>query len=424
MGVTFERTDVVATSLVSLGPRTALCLGKDHLMTNRFPSRRAAIGALGGLVAASLVAVPLLADEITPAPASVGADVPVTYFGPPPSSVEPELIGPHQLLTAGTVDLDKGTVKLPLYKGTMAGTDKTVWYVLTDTSDKGQADALGLNYSAKLQFAATCKAARNGFFANDGSVVFEQGTVDFAPARVVTPGDQPNPFPPKAFEPGAVGDADYSPLVRLGGIIYNAPIVAFGVEAKDLDFCKGAVDYTKVHDKVSAICPSDNTVTLRLTNGFSFSRPIVYVSLDTNDKLASTLEEATYAPALSDATVGRDDSFTSGVERLFAVVNGPTNAGEVNPQRQGFNSVLSGDAPSPLNVFGGIPTLATDYSPLWDFNLGEWTQEAIANGYRSRVTDEFTWLGLVTRGFVTGPGGKPFGSTGIIINCPPVMRLL
>jgi len=387
---------------------------------------RAAAASAVGITATCLIARPLLADEITPPPASVGADVPVTYFGPPPSSVEPELIGPHQLITAGTVDLQAGTVRLPLYKGRMAGTGKPVWYVLTDTSDKGQADALGINYSAKLEYAAACRAARNASLANDGSVVFEQGTVDFSPVRKVTPGAAPNVFPPKEFEPGSVGDSDYSPLVRIGGVIYNAPIVAFGVEEDDINFCSGDPDYSKVHDKVTAICPSKSTVTLRLTNGFSFSRPIVYVSLDTNDKLASALEAATLAPGLSDVTVGRDDSFTSGVERLFSVINGPTNTtpGEVNPQRQGFNSVLLGDGAGPLNVFGGIPTLATDYSPLWDFNLGEWTQEAIDNGYRSRITDEFTWLGMVVRGFVTGPGGKPYGSTGIIINCPPVMRLL
>jgi hypothetical protein len=379
-----------------------------------------------GVVAACLLSRPLWADEITPPPPSVGADVPVTYFGPAPSMLQPELIGPHQLITAGVVDLDAGTVKLPLYKGRMAGSGKSVWYVLTDTSDKGQADALGINYSAKLQYAATCTAARNAVLANDGTVVFEEGTVDFSPVRKVTPGDGATPFPPKEFQPGSVGDADYSPLVRLGGVIYNAPIVAFDEDAANINFCTGNPDYTKVHDKVTAMCPSDGTVTLRLTNGFSFSRPIVYVSLDSNDKLASSLEAATLAPALSDVTVGRDDSFTSGIERLFSVVNGPTNTtpGEVNPQRQGFNSVLLGDGAGPLNVFGGIPSLATDYSPLWDFNLGEWTQEAIDNGYRSRVTDEFTWLGMVVRGFVTGPGGKPFGSTGIIINCPPVMRLL
>jgi hypothetical protein len=382
---------------------------------------------LGGLAAFSLFALPVFADpENAPSPPSVGADVPVTYFGPAPSSVEPELIGPHQLLTAGKMDLNTGVVTLPLYKGHMKGTDKTVWYILTDTSDKGQADALGLNYSAKLEYAATCKAARNGFYANDGSVVFEQGTVDFSPVRSVTPGKAPNAFPPTKFQPGSVGDADYSPLVRLGGVIYNAPVVAFDVEDADIDFCSKAPDYSKVHDKVTRICPKDNTVTLKLSNGFSFSRPIVYISTDSNDPLAASLEAATLAPALNDVVVGRDDSFTSGVERLFAVTNGPTNVSkdEVNPQRQGFNSALLGDGDGPLNVFGGIPTLATDYSPLWDMNLGEWTKEAIDDGYRSRITDEFTFLGMAVRGFITAPGGKPYGSSGIIINCPPVARLL
>jgi hypothetical protein len=395
-----------------------------HPLTN---SKRTNLVRLGVVTGLSLVAIPLLAaPEIAPAPASIGADVPVAYFGPAPSSVEPELIGPHQLLTAGQVDLTAGTVKLPLYKGRMKGNDKSVWYILTDTSDEGQAAALGINYSAKLQYAATCRAARNADFANDGSVVFDEGTVDFSPAHVVTPGLAPNTFPPSSFQAGSIGDADYSPLVRLGGVIYNAPIVAFGVEDDSLDFCATQPDYAIVHDKVAHICPKDNTVTLRLTNGFSFSRPIVYISMDANDPLAAALESATLAPALNDVTVGRDDSFTSGVERLFAIINGPTNdtPGEVNPQRQGFASVLKGEASSPLNVFGGIPTLATDYSPLWDVNLGEWTQEAIDNGYRSRITDEFTWLGMAVRGFVTGPGGKPYGSSGIIINCPPVARLL
>jgi len=77
-----------------------------------------------------------------------------------------------------------------------------------------------------------------------------------------------------------------------------------------------------------------------------------------------------------------------------------------------------------LNVLGGIPTIATDYSPLWDLNLGEWTQEAIDRGYRGRMTEEFQILGFVERGFITGPGGEPYGSSGIIINCPIVSRLL
>ena len=30
---------------------------------------------------------------------------------------------------------------------------ETVWYIVTDTDDKGNADQLGLNYSPKLAFA-------------------------------------------------------------------------------------------------------------------------------------------------------------------------------------------------------------------------------------------------------------------------------
>jgi hypothetical protein len=124
---------------------------------------------------------------------------------------------------------------------------------------------------------------------------------------------------------------------------------------------------------------------------------------------------------LADLQVGGDDSAFSAVERIFAFANGPT--GVDNPQRQGFNSALMGEG-SPLNVLGGIPTVATDYSPLWDLNLGVWTQEAIDNGYTGRSTEEFEILGLAQNGWITGPNGGPFGSTGIIINCPIVYRLL
>jgi hypothetical protein len=133
------------------------------------------------------------------------------------------------------------------------------------------------------------------------------------------------------------------------------------------------------------------------------------------------MEAVTYAPALNDVPVGRDDSAFSAVERLFAITNGPT--GKDNPQRQGFNSALSGEG-TPLNVLGGIPTVATDYSPLWDLNVGSWTKAAIDKGYRSRVSEEFQILGLVERGWITGPGGAKFGSTGFIVNCPIVMRFL
>ena len=162
-------------------------------------------------------------------------------------------------------------------------------------------------------------------------------------------------------------------------------------------------------------------MTLALTSGFSFARPVLYLSTEASDPVAATLEGATLAPALADLAIGGDDGAFSAVERLFAFVNGPT--GDINPQRQGFNSTLT-DGRSPLNVLGGIPTIATDYSPLWDVNIGEWTAEAVENGCRSRLTEEFAILGFAEQGWVTGPGGTAFGSSGIIVNCPIVWRFL
>jgi len=43
--------------------------------------------------------------------------VPLSYFGPAPSDVQKELIGPFQLLKSGQIDLDEGTTTLPIYEG-------------------------------------------------------------------------------------------------------------------------------------------------------------------------------------------------------------------------------------------------------------------------------------------------------------------
>jgi hypothetical protein len=364
-------------------------------------------------------------DEVAPAPPSIGADIPLTYFGPAPSSVQKELIGPLQLLRSGSIDLDAGTIELPLYAGQM--TDGTpVWYILTDTDDAGNAEALGINFSAKLTYADVGNAAREAVLEDDASLTFAQGTVDFAPERTIVPGDGESPFPPQIAEPGSVGDETYSPLVKVtnaGGAIYNAPVVAFGADAAQLEaFCDAAPDHSVVHDKVVSICPSEGTVTIELTPGFSFAKPVLYLSTEASDPGVAALEGATFAPGLRSVRVGRDDSAFSAVERIFVTANGPTGA--ENPQRQGLNSALLGEGRGPLNVLGGIPTVATDYSPLWDVNLGIWTDEAVANGYRSRVSEEFQILGLVEQGWITGPAGAAYGSIGVVVNCPIVWRFL
>jgi hypothetical protein len=456
------------TACGSDNPKDEPTLAGGQLARDFADATSATTNALNGVVPGSpsaLASGEVDDNDFAPAPPSIGSDIPVTYFGPSPTSVNPNLVGPLQLLTAGTVDLEatpNATVTLPLYEGRLdsggPNDGATFWYIVTDTSDKENAAALGLNFSAKLLFSelpegmqsmVMSNSVRSGYYDNDGVLVVSGGPVDFSPVRSVSSASTDttgtsNLLTQLTFQPGAVGadngdpDGFYSPLVQIdnaGHHIYNAPTVSFGTTAAELNaYCDGIPDdqkadaLTKLHDSVVAICPGDGgaagTVTISLTNGFSFGRPILYMSTDASAEIAASLEGAVFAPALANIPVGRDDSLFSSIERIFGFTNGPTNEfAEVNPQRQGFNSAIVGEG-GPLNVLGGIPTIATDYSPLWDLNLGEWTQEAIDAGYRSRLKEEFQILGMAERGFITGPGGTPYGSTGIIINCPIVQRLL
>jgi len=377
------------------------------------------------LIALAGWAAPVGAQTADTVPPATGARVPQGYFGPSPSEFQKELIGPYKLMKSGTVDMKANTVTLPLYKGRLKD-GRLVWYIVTDTDDKLNADQLGLNWSAKMTYGNIGHACRQAELVKDGDenvLVFDSGAVDFKPVMSLTPGDAPNAFPPKAAQPGSVGDKNYSPLVCIrnaGSHIYSMPMIAFDVSASQINFPNGGVDHSIMHDKVVKCDPAAMTVTLMLTRGMSFARPILYLSTEVNDSTTAVLEESTYAPALKDIVVGGDDSLFSAVERIFIFTNGPM--GKNNPQRQGLNSAIA-DGDGPVNIFGGVQTIGTDYSPLWDANVGEWTQDAISKGYRSRLTEEFQILDFARKGFITGPMGKKYGSSGIIIVCPPVMRL-
>ena len=81
--------------------------------------------------------------------------------------------------------------------------------------------------------------------------MFDKGTVNFAPVRNIVAGPEGAEFPPKSSMPGEIGDANYSPYVSIAnaqGVIYNAPMVAYDVDASQINFPNGHVDYTKVHD--------------------------------------------------------------------------------------------------------------------------------------------------------------------------------
>ncbi len=375
--------------------------------------------------------------NLIPPEASTGTKVDISQFPPPDSLTDPELAGPVQLLRSGKFDLPieqltgvnvpsgkpRGTITLPLFKGavnTPSGL-KPAWYIILDAGNQAEAERLGVNFSKKLPNAGS--AARPATRRSDGTFLFESGIVDFSPNRVVVAGGHGDrAFPPKQAQPGSVGDADYSPLVRVDGIIYDAPVVAAAVDDDDINFPDGNPDYKLVHDQVVAIDPAHRTVTLSLINGFSFGKPVLYISTESSDPTVSAIEGNTFAPRMHRLEVGIDDIARSAVERIFIATNGASNGGCANPQRQGLSAALL-DGHRPNNTFGGVPTIAGDYSPVWDANLYEWTDEAIDKGYRGLLTEEFRILKLARDGYITGPNGAPFGSAGPVIVCGVAARL-
>jgi hypothetical protein len=365
--------------------------------------------------------------EARPAPAAIYPDEHIIVAQPSPSEVNPSFLGPVLLMKSAHIDLERGTMTVPLREGQMASGEK-VWSVLTDVSDENLANLHGINYSAKMAYGVTGNGARKGKFEKDGTFTFENGRVDFSPEHKVVPGDAPNFFPPKEAAPGAVGDEFYSPLVQLDNAkaaIFNMPVIAFGVSADELNaMCDGNVDHTKVHDKVVAICPRDGTVTLAMTLGYTFGKPIFYLSTEANDPLIATLEGAIHAPALNDLPFALEDAAPGeSAERIYVFANGPT--GIENPFRQGVNSALSDPGShGPLNVLGGIPTINLDYSPIWRLFPVKWTDAAIEAGYRTKMTNAIDIENAGAKGIVEAlDGSGPPKALGFLVNCPVVYRI-
>jgi hypothetical protein len=409
-------------------------------MTSTIRLRHSAVQATG-LLAVSLAAfLPAHAEvinrgvegaplhEARPAPGAIFPDEHIIVAQPSPSEVNPSFLGPVLLMKSAHIDLETGTMTIPLRTGQME-TGELVWSVLTDVSDENLANLHGINYSAKMAYGITGNGARTGRLERDGSVTFQNGRVDFSPEASITPGAAPDFFPPTAFQPGAVGDAEYSPLVEFDNAksaIFNMPMVAFDISAEELDaMCDGDVDHSRVHDKVVAICPRDGTVTLQMTLGYTFGKPIFYLSTEANDPLVAVLEGSIHTPALNDLPFALEDAAPGeAAERIYVITNGPT--GNDHPFRQGVNSALSDPGShGPLNILGGIPTINLDYSPIWRLFPVRWTDAAIAAGYRTRLTNAIDIENAGAKGIVESiaEGGGPPKPVGFLVNCPVVYRI-
>ena len=170
------------------------------------PRWRAAFAALAVAASAGLATVVATGAGATPAkPASASAaSARAGGLG--------QLTGllPRNHLTlesALQVDLNKETVRLPLYPGIANG--QKVWYVLLDASDAGLAHDLGVNYAPKLANIAISDPAAVQTVTLDSptpqanpfgpAVVHFAGAPDFSPTRIAEPG--PNGFPLPSSSP-------------------------------------------------------------------------------------------------------------------------------------------------------------------------------------------------------------------------------
>jgi len=343
------------------------------------------------------------------APARCFAQVGVDHvvFGPD-SFFEPVTVqGP----TSFRENAGPTVVTYPLYRGTSQGRD--VSYVITDASNLSVAQALGVNYAPKLAQAAGTAAVQNSTSQiGSGNGIDFPASVDFSPARLLTPSAQG--YPPLAAQPGAVGEPGYSPLVQVifrdTTVVLDAPQIA---------------NATGQADKIVTVAPDHRTVSYRETDGCYDNESVHYASFDASDPGAAAIEDVTYAPNLNAApTPGCADPAVVAAncsrESLIAFTNGQTGA--TNPERQGLNAAILDQEP-PLNILKEVPHPGAlfDYSPVWDIHLETWTNTAVTDGLNLRQTDFSAALEQVTAGLATGsPAGTPFGPSGFIVNCPVV----
>jgi len=343
------------------------------------------------------------------APARCFAQVGVDHvvFGPD-SFFEPVTVqGP----TSFRENAGPTVVTYPLYRGTSQGRD--VSYVITDASNLSVAQALGVNYAPKLAQAAGTAAVQNSTSQiGSGNGIDFPASVDFSPARLLTPSAQG--YPPLAAQPGAVGEPGYSPLVQVifrdTTVVLDAPQIA---------------NATGQADKIVTVAPDHRTVSYRETDGCYDNESVHYASFDASDPGAAAIEDVTYAPNLNAApTPGCADPAVVAAncsrESLIAFTNGQTGA--TNPERQGLNAAILDQEP-PLNILKEVPHPGAlfDYSPVWDIHQETWTNTAVTDGLNLRQTDFSAALEQVTAGLATGsPAGTPFGPSGFIVNCPVV----
>lgn len=336
--------------------------------------------------------------------------------GTPTSTLTPSLArfdasasqcGAQECTMAQTIALDpeRETITLPLYQGTFAGSP--VYYIITESSDKDDAERLGVNYAPKLRNALGTRAVQRVTSTN-GTITFS-GTVRFASTRSLRAG--PDGIPPGTTPPSSVGDANYSPLITTGnGIVRNASQVA---------------NASGAHDALVSIDIARKQVTLSLFLGFYGGHGILYLHMDASKPDVASVEGSNFASNLDFAPgVGSNDGDVSARSAIIPIRNGREARGD--PERQGLNSFLANQG-DPINVTQTFPG-SGEYSPVWDIHFVKWRESALAQ--RERLTSTSEVINAFNHGLIdsegTGPANKSLDgirANDAISNCPVVARI-
>jgi hypothetical protein len=315
----------------------------------------------------------------------------------------------------------KATVTLPLFRGLSPdGNDE--FYIITDASDFEVAKRMGVNYAPKLAKVQGTAGAQD-VTLHKGVMQFK-GQVDFSPVYKVVPGDPPNYFPPKAADPGGVGDAAWSSIVVLpSGLVLNAQIVANG---------------SGRHPRVTATDLKNRTVTLAILDGVQGGKQYFYhLVTDSSASVPAVLEKGVYAPRLADIPAFGESlpNEKSALLGFSPVLNGRTDKG--SGEDQGFSTALANNGIDPINVFPVGPendsaSPENNYSPLWDAHVSMWTPKAVKENKVHRIHSMAEQKSLILEGLLTsadinppGPGNPYVGGlrpTKAIINCPVIAQ--
>lgn len=349
------------------------------------------------------------------------------------------------------------TVRFPLFQGweTPAGGEpRESYYIITETSDRAQAEALGIIWAPRMAEALGGSGVQTSTWTEDGRLVFE-GSVDFSPLRSLTSGGAPAveadeennisarvelfSFPPAAVSPGALADDEWSSYVELpSGVVINAQVMANSTGTHDRIPHGNGTDQENPDNLDNPNLDRDGgAVVLQLLDGWHNGNPYYFhIVTDTSRPGPAAIELGVLAPRLGQIpTFGL---FPGGAMLPFS----PTANGVLpeanNPDGfQGLNTPSSSprQVNDPTNTFPIDPS-NSQYSPMWDAHITEFTVPA---DERVILTSFDQINELLTDGILIpfrgndaaitddgentlSTGANRLTPTGAIINCPVISQ--